>query len=115
MKLPSPTPRTPARGPGITSSPGARGGSSARSDQVAGEAPAEHLGDALGDAKAAHLAVPVLQRQLGCQADAAADLHGAVYDAPRGLRREPLGHVAGVAHVLALVVAPGGIVDHQPR
>src|SRR4051812_27652497 len=110
MKLPSSTTRTPPRGPGITSSPVPRGGSSARSDQVAGEAPAEHLGDALGDAQAAYLAVPVLQGKLRRQPHAAVDLHGAVHDPPRGFRGERLGHVAGVAHVFSLVVAPGGIV-----
>src|SRR3970040_1891192 len=65
--------------------------------------PAQHFRRALGDADAAHLAVPPLQRQLAHQPQAAMTLNRAVDHAAGHLGALDLGHVGELANLLAQV------------
>src|SRR5262249_11983145 len=75
----------------------------------------EDLDRALGDHHAALVAPEFLDRQVGGEPDAAMDLEAAVGGAERLRIAEDLRHIGLGTDVAALIVLPGGLVDHQAK
>ena len=83
-----------------------------RADKVLRQPPAQDFVGAFRDARAADLAIPPFERQLFHQSQAAVNLDRSVDDAARHLSGHDLYHVRKIAHVVAVILAPGAFVDH---
>src|SRR5690348_15669754 len=75
----------------------------------------EDLDRTLGDHHAALVAPEFFDRQVGRQSHAAMDLEAAVGRVERLRVAEDLRHVGLGPDVAALIVLPGGVIDHQPE
>src|SRR5919106_5589 len=78
-----------------------------------GQAPAQNLGRAFGNADAAQLAIPPLEWQLAHQSQAPVHLNRAI-DYPAGhFGALDFCHIRQLTHVLATIMAPGALVNHE--
>ena len=86
-----------------------------RPQDVAGERHLQNLDRSFGDHHAALVSPEFLDRQIGRESHAAVDFHAAVGGMERLAVAENLGHVGLGADVAALIVLPGGVIDHQAK
>src|SRR5215813_9861638 len=91
------------------------GSSTVGLEHVAGDDHLHHLARALGDAVAALLPPHLLDRKIGGERYAAVDLHALVGGLERHFVGVIFGHIGLLARLFALIEAPRGLIDEEPR